>query len=547
MEKKNIQRNLLAKISSSYCLKIIYSYYSFLNLIKYNKTLQKKLDLTLYDYQISFLQNKICIDYDKIPFDQLIKFIQNEFNIDFLKAKNTLNLIKIINKIKANKAFAKLDILNIPKEKSKNILLTKEIGLTGNQNILELNISAPAAVNNQEKEQIRIPSGLFPNLRKLIVDTNCIIPASLLINLEYLLLGIIPYKDLLFVNDVNTEILDLDKLKYIQIKYKKICIRCKAFDSFIMEKKYGDLCCNNCGLVYDELDEDEYKGKKIYHDKKYNIKFNFKNLVRFIIEINITDNFSFISNYFCLDKIYDALNKKKFIIDRNKYIYDNLKEVFLNLAFNNSLKYFKFVVLTRKNIIKQKVLSFKMKKAKDGKKYFNIKLDGYKNKSYCKFYKEKYEEKNLKYFKNYDILNNYNVSMEKLNFLGMGYHENCDVEKINKLFELKDNNYSLQEIVLNFQNKKIDIDNLFKNITKFRVIQNIVIFDKIKNKNKFMNFIEDISKLDLLNVIKLCCFDRLSAKEKDIIKKLLPKATVQDYSVEQNFDDVKKNADYIIY
>ena len=216
MEKKNIQRNLLAKISSSYCLKIIYSYHSFLNLIKYNKTLQKKLDLTLYDYQISFLQNKICIDYDKIPFDQLIKFIQNEFNIDFLKAKkNTLNLIKIINKIKANKTFAKLEILIIPKEKCKIILLTKEIGLTRNQNILELNISAPAAVNNQEKEQIRIPSGLFPNLRKLIVDTNCIIPASLLINLEYLLVGIIPYKYLLFANDLNTEILVLDELKYI--------------------------------------------------------------------------------------------------------------------------------------------------------------------------------------------------------------------------------------------------------------------------------------------------------------------------------------------
>ena len=314
-------------------------------------------------------------------------------------------------------------------------------------------------------------------------------------------------------------------------------------------EEFGDFICNNCGLVYEEFDEDKDKdkGKKIYQDKKYNIKLNFKNLVRFIIETNIEDNFSFISNYFSLDKIYDALNKKEIIIDRNKFIYDNLKEVFLNLAFNNSLKYFKFIVLTRKSIIKQKALSFKMKKEKDGKKYFTIKLDGYKNKSYCKFYKEKYEEKNLKYFKNYDILNNYNVSMEKLNFLGMKYHENCDVEKINKLFELKDNNYSLQEIVLNFQNKKINIDNLFKNITKFRVIQNIVILDKIRDKTKFMNYIEDISKLELLNVIKLCCFDGLFAKEKDIIKKLLSKATVRDYSVEKNFDDVKKNADYFIY
>ena len=50
--------------------------------------------------------------------------------MDFVKAKNILNLIKIINKIKANKTFSKLDILNIPKDKSKFILLTKEIGLT---------------------------------------------------------------------------------------------------------------------------------------------------------------------------------------------------------------------------------------------------------------------------------------------------------------------------------------------------------------------------------------------------------------------------------
>ena len=57
-----------------------------------------------------------------------------------------------------------------------------------------------------------------------------------------------------------------------------------------------------------------------------------------------------------------------------------------------------------------------------------------------------------------------------------------------------------------------------------------------------MNFIEDISKLELLDVIEINCYEKLEDKEKNSIIKLLPKATIGDYFVKQNF----KNVDYNI-
>ena len=540
MKKGNIQRNLLEKLSSTYNLKIVYSYIpfnSFLNLIKYNKSIHKKLKLSLYQHQKYFFQEKLCINYGKITIDKLIKFLQKEFNKDFSEEKNKRILNKIIEEIKLDKTFFKEDILNIPKEKSKIILLTKNIELANNYNILELSIQN---INYPQNEQIAMPSATFHNLKKLNIDSNCIIPASLLINLENLFINIVPYNDILFINDINKEILDLDKLKYIQINYNKknICSRCNTKDTIIMDDMHDEYVCTNCGLVYE--DPLEYKEKKIIcPEKKYKIKFNFKNLERFIIEINMAENFSFILDYFGLDSIYNVIDKKENRNDINN-INENLKEVFLNMEPYHSMKYFKFIALIkRKRRIQQ---SFKMKISKGGKKNFTFQLQSLIKNSYWNFYKEKYEEKNLKYFKNYDEIRNYNISIEKLNFLGMKCHKNSDPEKIDKLFELKDNNYSIQEIVVNFENKKICIDNLIKNISKFRAIQNLVIFDKIRDKNIFMNFIEDISKLELLDVIEINCYEKLEDKEKNSIIKLLPKATIGDYSVKQNF----KNVDYNI-
>jgi len=72
-KRKNEPKNRISR----FVLKIIDSYIPsnrLMNIIKYNKKLQKDLDITLYNYQKSFLKNKIRIDYKEVSFEKIKKW-----------------------------------------------------------------------------------------------------------------------------------------------------------------------------------------------------------------------------------------------------------------------------------------------------------------------------------------------------------------------------------------------------------------------------------------------------------------------------------------
>ena len=83
------------------------------------------------------------------------------------------------------------------------------------QNIIKLDLSG---IYSDLQEQIKIPSGLFPNLKVLDVNDNFIIPSSIIINLSELY---IDYKNrnnnLLFLNDINKAEIDLNNLELLKI------------------------------------------------------------------------------------------------------------------------------------------------------------------------------------------------------------------------------------------------------------------------------------------------------------------------------------------
>ena len=104
---------------------------------------------------------------------------------------------------------------------------------------------------------------------------------------------------------------------------------------------------------------------------------------------------------------------------------------------------------------------------------------------------------------------------------------NLKASDINKIFGIKKNNYSVQEIYLNFNNKAEKYYYfLIKNINKYKVLNKLYLFDCI-SKNIIMNFIERISKLYLLEKIYIIINDKLSNQEIKSIKKLLPIAEVK--------------------
>ena len=160
---------------------------------------------------------------------------------------------------------------------------------------------------------------------------------------------IIPENDILFINDVNKDILDLENLKYLKV-----------------ERLYKD----------EYFDFNKKNKKQKINGKEYKIKFNFKNLEKMIIQIRVDEDFSFISDYFNLDKIYDTLNKKGVKTDINK-IHTNLRESLFNYKFNESLKYFEFLAVTKRETeddLQFLVQSFKMKKSINDLKLFTFKF-----------------------------------------------------------------------------------------------------------------------------------------------------------------------------
>ena len=149
MKKNTKKENFFKKIKSKYVSKEIFSFISynkFLQMVKYNKSFQKKENISLYSYQKVFLENKISIDFNRLSIDELINFLNKEFN-NFTKANDKKNLQKIIKEIESNKTSIKEKKKEKAKGKEKKptvIQLTQNINWKqyNNKNIVELKINS---------------------------------------------------------------------------------------------------------------------------------------------------------------------------------------------------------------------------------------------------------------------------------------------------------------------------------------------------------------------------------------------------------------------
>ena len=170
LREKEINKYLIKKISTY----IPISHY--MKIIKYNKKLQEFNDISLYTYQLYFIKNKFDIKWVGENIDKNFLFILKEFEINSLDKKN---FEKIITELKKEKEAFSIDKdldffgLNFIKKINFNLIYT---------NLIMLDLSDDDFVNDNfnydKNERIKIPGGIFPNLRFLYADSNSIIPKS---------------------------------------------------------------------------------------------------------------------------------------------------------------------------------------------------------------------------------------------------------------------------------------------------------------------------------------------------------------------------------
>lgn len=205
---------MLDQISNKYLLNIIFSLIplnKFLDIIKKSKKYQKKLNVSLFNYQSMFL-SKLKINYDTINIDKFTEFIREEFKI---KADKKV-FEKIIEEKKKGETIIQINNLPINNNQELKFLnIDKDITWISDKNIIKLDFSG---IISNLQEQVKIPSRLFPNLKVLNVNDNFIVPTSIIINLSELY---IEYKNrnnnFLFLNDINKAEIDLNNLELLKI------------------------------------------------------------------------------------------------------------------------------------------------------------------------------------------------------------------------------------------------------------------------------------------------------------------------------------------
>ena len=518
---KNVFNIITSYIYKDICMKII----------KYNKKLQEFISISLYSYQKAFIKNKISINFKKEENKKrIISFLIKEFGF-----KNNKKIFeKIINEIIEEKESFKLEkpTFNIIERKSLPKINWKEI----NTNIIKLDLSKYTddiilSLKPKDEKCIKIPQGIFPNLKSLIMKPNFIVPASLITNLTELTINMLNTDELLFYNDIIDTEIDLNNLEKLEINM-----------NYIPEDEEED---EELGEESD--DEKISKEKKVKPlrnlNKENKIKFHCPNLKILIIQIKSDSDFSFLYDYFDFKYLYNILDKVYTIEDDPGEVYKCLKQQIFN--FNENMQYFKFTIILSNGDCTEFLPSFKMKKFKNGLKKYSFKLKGANDVTCWVSLHEKYEEnerghKILKCYKNVEEIHDLDeIDIDNLNIIKIktkDREENFDMNKLKKLYNIKENNYSIQEIGLDIE----EVDSTFwENISKFRMLKQIVIGDIIRDSKTLIKFIEEISKLYFLEKIGIIYYEELSKKDEEFIKNKIKKIEIKQdgvhYIISKNF------------
>ena len=144
---------MLDQISNKYLLNIIFSLIplnKFLDIIKKSKKYQKKLNVSLFNYQSMFL-SKLKINYNTINIDKFTEFIREEFKI---KADKKV-FEKIIEEKKKGETIIQINNLPINNNQELKFLnIDKDITWISDKNIIKLDFSG---IISNLQEQVKIP------------------------------------------------------------------------------------------------------------------------------------------------------------------------------------------------------------------------------------------------------------------------------------------------------------------------------------------------------------------------------------------------------
>ena len=148
------------RILSNYCLKSIFDFIErnrVLNIIKYNKKLQKKLDVSKYDYIRKIIEKKYLYIYSKPTLYQYL------YENNIIKTLNIEKIHDLINKITEDYK-TKYDFQLKETKDDKTLLLNKQIDFTSKvlDNVFHLSIS--------KLEKIKIPISAFKNLESIFLQ-----------------------------------------------------------------------------------------------------------------------------------------------------------------------------------------------------------------------------------------------------------------------------------------------------------------------------------------------------------------------------------------
>ena len=483
-----------------------------LNIIKFSKKFKLLLDASLYDYKKLFLLKRIPINYTTVSLKEVQFLLNNEFgNFKKEEDENILaNIIKEINdseKIIRKNKIEKEILDKYPAQTCSNLqnILMKSIFDGANpRNLIALYLDSKHDSNicnnnfiGPSFDQMSFKSFHFPYLTILQFDTNFKIKTSWLQNLKNLKIVINSDRYLTLINDLKESEISLSKLKYLKVKRN------------VKEKN--------------SVEFRKFSPKK-------SIKIEFPNIEVLIIDIDLKKDIYILKEYFKL-KLLDSNTQKKLSISSS---FNYFKEKILNYEFQMTTILFKFNIIFQENHQKL-LLNYKMNKSKNGLKkyYFNQTLYNKKSELYtiCQSYKENnFNKKVMTLYINkngFDYINNSvdNSSLiSNLNYIILLSRKksNLKICDVNKIFDIKENNYSVQHIIINLGKKENYFQKLIINLNKYKVLKNLIIKDYIINESNLLRIVKNVSKLKLLKTMKINFKGNLSNNSLNLIRKIIP-------------------------
>ena len=516
---------------NKYILAHIFSYISFkkeLSLIKYNKRIMKKLDITKYTYlkryfisiiNPAILENPSILLNNNIFDKKAIEKLMSDWKEETTEIFDGNNFFIKITDIKIFESFKKI-------EKSPKMKLP---------NLIELNLSD---LNNFE-----IPCVILSNLEAFSLKNMYGI--KFLSNDSNISLDKLKklYIDNISLNNQNENLkIKVDNLKYLDLRFNQIEDGKKEDN----EEENGE-------------NEDEEKGDKAIDNynyilsKKYSIKDGFikTNTIEDIAKIF---DFNFLSVFQISQEILEC--EEDFFPDER---FKEVNEIFTkpDELFKESilkkLDYFNLEIFYRLNYYSGSTEftqgftnQYLFSKTKGNKYIFKT---IYKNAVLLSDDSEiEYVQKELRYCNEINY-NNYYYINKDVEVWGYGEFgkEKLNCENINtlKIFDKKDyGNYSDFSIILNYfksknKNLKIisldylkakDADNLIKNIKKFIGLNCLYIKNCLMDNKQLIKLFQNLSQLKLLFCIQItsennCKFSK-ALKEK--ISKLFPNISIEN-------------------